>query len=1060
MANLAKKKIVKISRTISILALMLILLPLFSTMNKAYAQQSKMVMVTGTVLDNLGQPAVGATIYVSNTKTPIGTVADEKGYFEINVPVKSQLVVSFMSCKNEVRTITEPCSWYVELQEDDNFLSEVVVVGYGEQQRESLVGSISSVSASQITNTGTENILGALTGKVAGLQTTTTNGAPGEENTTLMLRGLSSWNGNSPVVLVDGVERSMAEINPNEVQSISVLKDASATAVFGSKGANGVILVTTKTGLIGRPKMSFNVEYGLKNPLYIPDHISSATTAQLANVALKNDGSFGSLYSDAVLQKYKDQSDPYRYPDVNWYDEIFRDFAQTSRANFSISGGNEKLTYYAMASYYHDGSILKDMNQYGKTNYSSDRINYRLNLDSKLTKTTELSFKLGGNMTISSSPSGVSTGQIFNTMYMATGGIYPAYFPSSIYEQYPDPNYPDVNENRIASSAGANFDNPMIYLMDPKFTETTTIKLNTDLILNQKLDFITKGLSARVHASLTSVYARESHEGSMTIPRWQIDWTRYDNGYADIWIPTTTDPINVYKEPPFQITQSTSPSGISFIFSLEGSLRYARSFGKHNVTALALYNQRQLNKGASSPKRNQSIVGRVTYNYRKTYLLEINAGITGSEQFAPGNRYGFFPSVAAGYVMSNEKFWKRTMPWWSTFKIRYSQGLVGSDAANANFLYYSEYQRVSYTDNKITNTHYLEGKAANENARWETAHKKDLGFEMGWFKNALRLNVDLYDEYRYDILMAPVVTPLIGVSFKDVNEGAIKKHGIDIELSYRKSTKSGFSYEVGTMLGLNENRIVKYADIPYNPQYQKIANTPYASQRKGSELVDDKYFQNINQIHGYPTYSTSWNTIVPGTYKFLDYYPDGKINDRDLHVLRGSAYPPCIYSVNLGFGYKGFNFRVVGTGTVGKKVEFKRAYTVPFMAGDLKVHKAQLDYWSPTNRNATAPVLSFNDQMYSWAGGTSSYPGYDLALDGYTWRDSDYFNISEMYLSYTFDGNNLHRILGVDAITVSFTCNNLCSFTELIEGNPQTTNTSTTYYPLMRTMILGLNVKF
>ena len=1018
-------------------------------------------VVSGTIVDDEGLPAMGATVALDGPSgTKGGVIADDKGRFSISVPPGGTIRVSYLGYADQTRIISGDISdWRVVLIPDENFIEDAVVVGYGVQKKESVVGAISTVSADQISRTGTNKLSTALTGKVSGLSATTLNGAPGEGETTLMLRGLSTFKAgnNSPLILVDGIERSMNDVNPNEVQTISVLKDASATAIFGSKGANGVILITTKQGSEGRPKMNVKVEYGLKSALNLPEHIPSVTTVEMANVAMRNDRSFTSLYSDDVIRQYRDQTNPWRYPDVDWYQEILNRFARTYNASMSIRGGSKHVTYYGGVNYYHDGSLVKEFVEGNR--YSSDKINYRLNLNASFTKTTTLSLRLTGTTTINSTPSVGNTGQLFNEIYMASGSVYPAYFPESIFELYPDPNYPDASGIRLASNAGQTFENPMRHLLYSTWSQTTNHRLGTDAVLTQNLDFITKGLSAKATLSLTSVYVRTSEEASQNVPQWSIDWNRVDQGIADVWNSTSTNVSEVYVTPPLAITQETTGSNINFITYLEGALNYNRKFNKHHVTALALYNQRQFNSGSSSPRRNQSLVGRVTYNYRDTYLFETNAGITGSERFAPSYRYGFFPSVAVGYVLSKEKFWKKALPWWSNLKFRFSWGLVGDDSATSGqYLYYTTYKLVDYSN---YGKHYVEGAAANEGARWETAEKKDLGIEMGFFKNALTVNVDLFDEYRYDMLMEPVITPLIGVSFNEINAGAMKRHGIDIDINYKKVDKrSGFFYQTGVLVGLNENRIVKYADIPYDPEYRKVAGTPLLSQRSGSTLVDDDYFQNINQIHGYPAYTSQWNTLVPGSFKFLDYYGDGVITDKDLHVIRGSSYPPCTYSLNLELGYKGLTLRMVGTGTIGKYIQFKRSYIVPFMSGDLSVHKAILDYWTPTNRNAAVPALSYDDLMYSWAGGTQNYPGYNLALEGYTWRKSDYFNLSEIYLSYTFNGKKLQQRMGIDALTLCLTCNNAFIWTGLIEGNPQMHNTATSYYPLMRTTQLGVNVSF
>lgn len=1011
--------------------------------------------VKGVIVDEDGLPAIGASIFVAG-RTDIGAVSDEKGEFTLAVPAESVLTVSYIGYTEQTLKVTRDIlDWFVQLELDRNFIEDAIVVGYGVQKKESIVGAIASVSATQLENTGTQDLTTALSGKVAGLLMTTESGAPGSEST-MILRGVSSFSagGNSPLVMVDGVERKLSDLNPSEVQSISVLKDASATAVFGSKGANGVILVTTKQGHEGRAKMHATAEFGIKSALRLPKHIGSVETLEMANVALKNDQSYAALYSDHVINQYRTGANPWRYPNVDWYEELLNDVAPTCNASFDISGGTKRVKYYAMGSYYHDGSIIKQLNKNGPVKYTADRINYRLNLNAALTKTTNLRLLLGGSVSIKNTPMN-EEGQLFNEIYMATGAVYPAYFPANIYSLYPDPNYPDADGIRISNNVGQNFENPARWLLYNNWTERTTFRVLTDLILEQDLRFITKGLSAKAMISLTTSYTRLSEQADQALPRWSIDWNRYDQGDPDIWNSSSSNVTDIYVTPPFSVWQSSNPENVQFMHYIEGSLNYARKFGDHDVSATAVYNQRQMNIGTNSPVRNQSMVARATYNYKMKYLFEANLGITGSEQFAPKNRYGIFPSVALGYNISREKFWKKAMPWWSTFKVRASWGLVGAETLSG-YLYYSAYMRY-YGQ---LGTHYKEGAAANEVARWETSEKKDIGVEMGFFNDNLMVNVDFFDEYRSGMLMNPVITPLLGVSFKATNSGAIKKHGIDIDIRWRKSYKNSFFYSIGALMNLNENRIVKYADIPYDSQYKKVAGTPTMSQRSGATLVDDKYFQTIDEIHGYPSYASSWVNLVPGVYKFLDYNPQGSINDEDLHVLRGSSYPPCTYSLNLSLGYKGLTFRVVGTGTIGKYIQFKRAYMIPFMAGDLAVHTAQLDYWTPDNRDAAAPALTYNDQMYSWAGGTSAHPGYNLALEGYTWRKSDYFNISELYLGYRFDGKKLRQALGVDGLTVSVSCNNLYMFSGLVEGNPQMHDTATSYYPLMRTVKLGLNLNF
>lgn len=1013
---------------------------------------SKTVKIKGSVIDEDSKPVPGVAVLVKGHPEFGGTMTDEKGGFVFNVPSDATVQFSCIGYKPVEMSVARNLDWLITMVEESVALEGTVVVGYGVQRKESVVGAITQVKAEDLEKTGTTDITSALAGKVSGLLVYSQNGAPGQSDATLILRGLSSWNGNNPLVMVDGIERSMNMLSPTDIASISVLKDASATAVYGAKGANGVILVTTKTGSKGAPKFSVNVEQGLNSPMWTPDHVEAGTVTRMANIAYKNTQSFGSQFSDEIIKKYENQSDPMRYPDVRWYDLLQKRFATSTNADFSVSGGSDRVRYYLGVSYVHEGSIIKEI--YPGTNFASDRINYRMNLDWDVTKSTLLSFKVGGvtNM-VKNLASHSGSSWLFSTIYQSPTITFPAYYPADVLKQYPDPNYPDADSDRVGANQGSKYENPYSALSDPDYVKNVNYRLFTDLILTQKLDFITVGLSATAKFGMTSAYARVSQKASTNFAKWNINWEAYDAGSTDIWEIQDSQSNYVWNDKPFSITQDNSPSGVSFITYLEGSLNYSRKFSrKHNVSALALYNQRQYNSGASFPKRTQSFVGRVTYDYKGKYLFEGNIGVTGSEQFSPDYRYGVFPSAAVGYIVSKEKFWKRAMPWWSTMKIRYSNGWVGSDASGSNWLYYSSW--------KQTKGYYQEEAAANITARWETAHKQDLGFEMGFLKDKLTVNVDLYDEKRNDMLMPPVVTAFVGVAYKDVNAGALKKHGFEVEVNWKNTTSGGFTYNFGGMIGLSENRITKYGDAPYAPEYQKYAGTPLQSARTGDQLIDDRFFGSIDEIHGYPNYATEWTNVVPGVYKFLDYVPDGKISQQDLHVLEGSTYAPGVYSFNVGGAYKGLTFKMLCTGTIGKYINYKRVNIVPFYAGAYVIHDSHLNYWTPTNRDSDIPALSFSDEMYAWGGGTSTYPGYNLAIPDFTWKRSDYMTVKEVMVSYRFSGPNIKRILGVKHLAVGLVCNNLWTFSNIKDTDPQRLTTAANSYPTMRMLKLNVNLAF
>lgn len=1029
----------------ALLAVILVLLP-------AQVQAQDMVQVKGNVLDLNSLPIPGVTIMVKGKPALGGTITDDQGYFSFSFPAGEVLQASCIGYVTVESRFAKSGDWFVTMEEDAVMLEDVVVVGYGTQKKESVVGAISQVGSEALANAGTANVTNALAGKLSGVLTFQTSGTPGSSDAEIFIRGVSSWNGSGPLVMVDGVERSFNELDPNEIQTISVLKDASATAVFGAKGANGVILVTTKTGVKGKPKMNLSVNYGIDIPEELPMVVDAATTAEMMNVARRNDGQFGGVYTPEMIEKYRNGSDPIRYPNNNWYDLLLKDVAQNVTANYSLRGGTDRIRYYVGLGYTNEGSIVKRLNNYRGTTFQYHKINYRTNLDIDVTETTQLSFKVGGSTAIVQRPSGTTVSALFTQMYRASPMMFPAYYPSWVLEQIPDTDYPGLVTDRLSWPESSYTENPYNNISEGNFIQTTTNRLNTDVVLNQKLDFITKGLSFKAMASLTSVFSRDSQKGTQDIPSYRIDWNIVDNGGGNPWI--SKEPSNdVFVQAPYSVTQDNTPSGTSIVFYWEAAVNYDRTFNKkHTVTGLLLANQRQSISGASFPHRGQAFVFRATYDFKKKYLFEMNMGYTGSEQFSTRNRYGFFPSVALGYVISNEAFWKKAMPWWSKMKLRYSDGTVGSDKASEDWLYYS-----SFSKNGLGLI--VEDKAANLEARWETARKRDIGIEMGFLKDQLTFNIDLFSENRTDMLLTPVESPLLGITSKDVNAGSMKKHGIDIEGKWRTTTSRGFYYEVGFMLGLNENRITGYADAVNTPAYQKWEGTPYKAARTGMNLIDGGYFTTIDDIHSYPNALGSVSSTYLGMYKLLDYNGDGVISTRDAHAIRGVAYPPVVGSINVGLGYKGFSFNMLFYGTAGKYIDYNNSFWKEFVKADYIVHEAQLDYWTPVNRKASHPSLSFDDKIYAVAGGSAN-DSYSMLIDGHSWRVSDYLTLKEVYLSYKFDGKRLEDAIGVRGLSITLTGNNLFTASSLIEGNPQRTELSSSYYPIMRTVKLGVKLDF
>ena len=1019
-------------------------------------KQQPTIQAKGRVVDTNGIAIAGAAVTVKGGSAG-GTISDAQGAFTLRVRKGDVLHVSFLGFQAREIAVTDASPLTIRLAEETHQVEDVVVVGYGVQKKESVLGAISQVNNEQLVNSGTTNITNAIAGKLSGVTTIQTGGQPGNNDANIFIRGVSSWNGSTPLVLVDGVERSFADIDPNEVASLSVLKDASATAVFGAKGANGVIIVTTRTGSTGKPKMNISLSYGLDFPTMIPDHIGSAQTAELLNVALKNAQSYGSMIPRSEIEEYARPSsriNSIRYPDNDWFDIAMRRCAQTINANYNVSGGSQRVKYFLSLGYSHEGSIFKDFSEWSNANFRYDRINYRSNLDFDVTRSTKLSVKVGGVLGIKDTPTDKTVSGMFNMMYSASPMMYPAYYPAWVLEEIPDTDYPDASGGRLSSPRTAYFGNIRTSLSTGEFEQTTDNKLYTDINFEQKLDFITKGLSVKANVSLSTYYSRISQTATNSNPTFYIDWNRYDAGDGNPWIYSAASE-HVYENTPYAVTRGAMQNNYYVTFYWEGALNYNRTFGDHTVTALALFNQRENVKGTAFPYHSQGVVGRVTYDYKHKYLFECNLGYTGSEQFSPENRYGFFPSVAIGWVPSQERFWKEAMPWWSKLKIRYSDGLVGSDSGS-RWLYFSDYV-------KGGDSYIYEGAAANAVAQWEEARKRDLGIEMGWLNNRLTLNLDLFDEKRTNMLVKPNVTMLVGTSYKEVNRGSMKKHGIDIELGWADKTPTGFGYNLTAMVSLNENRITNYEDAPYAPEYQKTAGKPYKGQTDGVSIVDSGYFESIDDIHNYPAYTTDWNFVNVGAYKYLDYSADGRLSVEDLHAIAGSQYPPVVCSFRAGFDYKGFEFSMLWYANLDKWVEYNKSWEIEFNKGDYRITHSQLDYWRPDNRDANHATLVYGGTsghpMYMWAGGSGD-AGAKMMLEGRTWRKADYLSLREVYLAYTFNAKRLRQKVGFRSLSLYLTVNNLLTFTPLIEGDPASTTFTTGFYPQMTSLKLGVKIGF
>ena len=1044
---------------------------LFLAQLSAFAQQKT---ISGTVIGDDKVPIPGASIVVKGTT--IGTVTDFDGKFTLKIPSSAQtLIFNFVGLVTKEVPVGTGTVFNVTLSENRIGIDEVVVVGYGVQKKESVVGAITQVNNTALMRSGSSNVTNAITGKLSGVLTIQQTGEPGADDSQIVIRGLSSWNGSDPLVLVDGVERSFNSLDPNEINTISVLKDASATAVFGAKGANGVIIVTTKRGKIGKPTLDFSASYGMQKATRIPDHISSFTTMSMFNVGNMNGGKFQDLLPQAVLDQYKNPTTPLnslRYPNVNWFDAVTREFAPTINANFNVTGGTNFVKYFCSLGYYYEGDFFNAKKDgFYDLGYKYNRFNYRTNIDFQLTKTTTLSFNLGGTTGIKNSPNSTP----WRALYSTGPARFPAYFPEWALKLVPDTDYPNDSGIRLANQMGEYTGNPYTALNSGQFNQDLDTKLFTDLVFDQKMDFITKGLSFAGKVALSTYYRNRILTASQTFPDYQLNYANIGaidpvtgkplidpatGKVVNPWVRMTSAGNEYYKMAPLDINVGALQGDYYRNLYYEFGFNYANTFGNHSVTGLALMNRTQKNQGTDFAYYNEALVGRATYDFSHKYLLEVNVGYTGSERFAPGNRFGIFPSGAIGWVLSEEKFMKSALPWINKMKLRYSDGLTGSDAAGSRWLYNSSF----YSDNAGSPGPYLhEDLGANETAQWEQARKRDLGLELGLFKNVLTINVDIFDENRDKMLLSPrSVTMMVGNTFKDLNLGKLKKQGFEFEMEFNKTTATELNYWVKAIFGYNENRIIFKDDPPYAPDYTKDAGKPLGSQLNGVELTGTGYYTSVDDIHNNPSPIDLYKVNV-GDYKFLDYMVDGKITSLDKYPLPGSTFPPITYSLSSGFGYKNFTFNFMFQGNQGKYVEYNQTYEAEFVKGDWRVHSSQLDYWRPDNQNVNHSTIHYSGSnsadILFWGGGEADR-GYQIAVENRFWRKADYVRLKEVYASYKAKSKFMTRLAGVSQMEFYVTGNNLWTITNLIEGDPERKDFQQGFYPQMTSVKLGVKVAF
>lgn len=953
--------------------------------------QSADIRVTGTVLDDTGEGLPGVSIIVEGTT--VGVITDIDGKYSLMAPSNGVLVFSYVGFTSESVNVNGRGVIDMTMIPSVDVLSEVVIVGFGEQKKKSVVGSIVQTTGDELIKASTvPTISEALRGVLPGVTAVQNSGIPGASQANILIRGLSSWNNNSPLTLVDGIERDFNTIDINEIQSISVLKDASATAVYGVRGANGVILVTTKRGRQGDLQVNFTANYTHKAPIIDTDYFAPrATSLEWQNVALRNDGSFNDLVAQSEIDNWTDPDrDLRRYSFIDWVDELIGT-GQSQRYNLNLSGGNEKVKYFTSLGYNYDGDIFKfnEKPDFDPRTWQK-RYNFRTNLDISLTKSTEVSLNLSGDIInwngnwytsaaggsgIGNGGAGFDSGQLL-ARFFELPQIGPPY-------EFAPGQFGRVADQSIVSNFRADME-------ERGSRSRRSNRLYSDFILKQDLSSLVNGLSIGGKLSFNSF---SSYNQSIDKPVlfYQTDFNnegetivrQYGDGEA-------------FDGP--ALLRNETFGGFNRNLYYEISSNYSRDFDKHNVSALLLFFRRQFDNGRV-PRRRESWVGRLTYGFDDRYLFEVNGSYTGVSKFRRGKRFGLFPSAAIGWVLSEEDFLKDKVSWMDLFKIRYSWGQAGEDRGSPDFIYQSPYSEnnFSFAGAPLSQNFFgivpsssgipiLEGRPANTNATWETSTKQNLGIELGFFDRRLTTTVEFFDEKRESIFMLRrAIPPFFGADFPFADIGRTKVHGIDIELGWQDDVSDKFSYWIKGNLSLTENRIEFRDDPQETPPYQTQAGKPIGF---NTAIVGNGFLTSYDDVNNH-TESTFRKELIPGDFRYIDYNADGVINilDRVPFGFPSAAQNSGAWSFGITYGNLSISARFNSVFRWSKNIGSQFLWASSNTGVILK-NNEQLDYWTPDNQDAAHPAPHVADN-HNNHGATS-----------YSVRRSDFIRLQSAELSY------------------------------------------------------------
>jgi TonB-linked SusC/RagA family outer membrane protein len=1021
-----------------------LLLPLFLLVMAAFPASAQ--LVRGVVSDPSGEPLIGATVIEKGSTN--GTATDIDGMYQLNLKDAKNaiLVVSYVGYATEEIPVKGQSTIDIVLKEESSVLNELVVVGYGQQKKESVVGAISQVDSGDLLETPSANLSQAITGKIPGVITSQTSGAPGADDASIYIRGRATFAGDAqPLILVDGVERSFSQIAPDDIETISVLKDASATAVYGVRGANGVMLITTKRGKEQKPVVNLTASWQWQTPTRKDTYLNSYQSVKLLEEALANDG-LPSQFSASDISMYEKSVngqlsgvDALLYPNVDWYDEILRSSAPSQRYNASVRGGTKRMRYYASLEYYDQESLFKNLSNDTYGNSSSlnyKRYGFRANADFFLTKDLQLSVNFGTRFEERRGPNSNESDTYSNVFYQLNhtpGWLFPV-------------AYQVENGDQMKTLYGGSSQyqsNVYAALAEGGYYKAVNTVNETNFIVDYKMDWLTPGLSAR---GMMSFDYESYHKNN-----YMRDFATYElndrSNYESI------DAYNRFNTD----TQLTSTHESLSIYKLymEAQLNYARTFGVNDVTAMVLYMQNDYRYQSDLAKRYQGVVGRVTYAYDNRYLFEFNAGYNGSENFAKHKRFGFFPAFSLGWRITQERFMENTANWLSNLKLRASYGQVGNDVYQVagvaqRFLYEQKWSQIAndyyFGPNGVTGIY--EQQYPNYGVTWERAHKYNVGLEFGFLNNSLSGSFDYFYERRNDILTEYLTRPWwLGVTSAAGNLGKTTNKGFEIELHYNNNIGE-VQYNIGATYSHAKNKITEMNEPDLKTDYRKSEGHPIG-QYFG--LVADGFITQADIDSGTLPVSTFGNVQV-GDLKYRDMNDDHFIDDRDVTFIGYSDVPENTYALTLGANWKGIGFSIMfqGVDHVSRYYDAEAMYA--FVSGG-KVKEHHLERWNPALSeaenlaNAKYPLLHYDNNG-----------DHNQRQNSFFLKNGSFIRLKNIELSYSLPEKWIKHAC-MTQCRLFINANNLVTWDHL-NGLTDPESNGSNRYPICKTVNFGVNIQF